>query len=364
MLEANPDLTPYQVRDILQRTATPISSYYAHEVGAGMLNAHAAVLESAFPQRRMGLWRATLNRGQVSFVTDQFQTSNGSVQPGVAYEPTFNLPQNTLLASIQIAWGPLLSINDLGLTVFDGNGFERGASNKNNQPGLTGKRERVVLKLPSTGAYRARVFNSLGIVGTVQPVSFLVEMTRVAYAPLSDVGGLSSDAKSDVYSALRTFSMSSYGANFRPAFSVSRADLAAALVLAGRAPQYISGQPLFADVRDQTTRNFVESVQRSPGGAIFLDVTTGSNFRPYDRVDRVTAAVALVRAAGLSPEVNGAPPLTLLDASSIPSSLRGYVSVALSRGLLTQNGALFNPQNSLTRLELAHALAVINGLGN
>ena len=38
MLEANPQLTPAQIRDILQRTATPLTAYYIHEVGAGMLN--------------------------------------------------------------------------------------------------------------------------------------------------------------------------------------------------------------------------------------------------------------------------------------------------------------------------------------
>ena len=70
MLEANPRLTPSQIKDILQRTATPLSSYYSHEVGAGMLNAHAAVLEAAFPQRRIGMWRSTLDRGQVRFVND------------------------------------------------------------------------------------------------------------------------------------------------------------------------------------------------------------------------------------------------------------------------------------------------------
>lgn len=45
MLEANPLLTPAQVRDILQRTATPMPFNYNYEVGAGMLNADAAVTE-------------------------------------------------------------------------------------------------------------------------------------------------------------------------------------------------------------------------------------------------------------------------------------------------------------------------------
>jgi len=48
------------------------------------------------------------------------------------------------------------------------------------------------------------------------------------------------------------------------------------------------------------------------------------------------------------------------DMLSIPTSLRGYVAVALSRGLLSKQGANFNPNQSLTRAELAHALAVIS----
>jgi serine protease AprX len=73
MLEANPNLSTTQIRDILQRTATPLANYYYHEVGAGLLNAHAAVLEAAFPDRRMGTWRATLDRDAVDFISDPIQ---------------------------------------------------------------------------------------------------------------------------------------------------------------------------------------------------------------------------------------------------------------------------------------------------
>jgi serine protease AprX len=362
MLEANPSLTPSQVKDILQRTATPLPTYYAHEVGAGMLNAHAAVLEAAFPQRRMGVWRAALDQGQVHFVTDQYQSFDGAVQPGGTYTTTFNLPQNTLVASIATAWGPMTSLNDLALSIYNIGGVKQGESNTVNQTGLTGKRERIALKLPAAGVYQARVVNTLGILGTLQSIVGTVEATRVEYAPVSDLSGLNNSSQADIYSALRTFVMSSYGRRFRPAFAVSRTDLAAALVLAGRAPQYMSAQQGYADVRDGTTRSFVESVQNAPGGAFFMDATAGGNFRPFDRVDRVTAAVVLVRAAGLTSEVSTAAPVTALDASTIPSNMRGYVSVALAHGLLTQNGSLFNPQGALTRADLAHALAVMNSL--
>ncbi len=43
MLEANPTLTPDQVKSALQSTATPMAGYSPHEVGAGFVNAFAAV---------------------------------------------------------------------------------------------------------------------------------------------------------------------------------------------------------------------------------------------------------------------------------------------------------------------------------
>ncbi|MGH9755998.1 MAG: S8 family serine peptidase, partial [Blastocatellia bacterium] len=113
MLEANPSLTPAQVRDILQRTATPMPPYYRFEVGAGMLNAHAAVLEAAFPERRMGMFRAAMDRGQARFVNDPLRIFTGSVKAGATHTSNITIPQNSLLASVQIAWGPELSTHDL-----------------------------------------------------------------------------------------------------------------------------------------------------------------------------------------------------------------------------------------------------------
>lgn len=43
MLEANPALTPDQVKSALELTATPMPGYQPHEVGAGYLNAYEAV---------------------------------------------------------------------------------------------------------------------------------------------------------------------------------------------------------------------------------------------------------------------------------------------------------------------------------
>ena len=362
MLEANPSLTPAQVRDILQRTATPLPPYYQHEVGAGMLNVHAAVLQAAFPNRRIGTWRGTLNRGQVKFINDPLTTFSGTVQPGLASDATLVIPQNVLLASVQISWGPLSSTSDLGLNVYDPAGSLNSQSNGINLPGLTGKRERIAIRVPNAGSWRASVISTLGVGPGTQSFVGVLEISRAQYAPMSDVANLGPTLREDIYQNLRTHTMWPIGNKFRADFSVTRAELAMTLVLGGRVPQYLPGRPSFSDTRDAETTLFVESAQWAPGGSLFMNTATGGRFRPNDSVDRLTAAVALVRAAGLraQAESNNAP-LTVIDALNIPSQLRGYVSLAISNDLLAA-GSSFLPQRPLTRGELAHAMATLQKL--
>ncbi|MGI9167883.1 MAG: S8 family serine peptidase [Pyrinomonadaceae bacterium] len=360
MLEVNPNLTPADVRTILQLTATPLAPYYSHEAGAGMLNVHAAVLRAAFSTRRIGTWRGTLNRGQVEFFKDPLTTFSASLEPGTVSETAVQLPDNTIFASVQIGWGPLWSVNDLGLRVYDNSGSLRGASNATNLPGLTGKQERVSLTAPSAGTWRVSVRNTLGSLGTTQQYFGALSVGRARYAPLNDIDHLSPDVRDEIYQNIRTFTMLPSGSRFRPDAAVLRSDLAATLMLGARVPQYLAGQPTYQDVRDSTTRLFVESVQTSPNGPLFVDALPGSQFKPNGTASRLTAAIALVRAAGLRSEAEAKAgiPLAFLDAASVPYEFRGYVSVATSLGLL-QGNSLFRPQAALTRAELAHAIAVI-----
>jgi len=125
-------------------------------------------------------------------------------------------------------------------------------------------------------------------------------------------------------------------------------------------PQYLPAQSSYTDVRDRATMVFVESAQASPNGALFPSVAPGGAFQPDATVDRLTAAVALVRAAGLRQQAEtGTYTLTYIDAASVPASLRGYVAVAVQNGLIKSSNTYFNPQGSFTRLDLAHALAQI-----
>jgi serine protease AprX len=359
MLEANPSLTPAQIKLILQRTATPLPAYYEHEVGAGMLNVHAAVLQSAFPGRRIGDWRI-LNSGQVQFYNDPLTTFTGTVQPGAVSDTTLRLPDNALLAAIQIGWGPLWSANDLSLQVYNNAGTLAEQSNSINLIGLTGKQEKVSLLTPTAGTWRVSVRNTFGVLGTSQPYSGVLQVGRANYASMRDVSSLNSALREAIYQNIRTLAMQPIGSNFKPELTATRADVAMALVAGAQVPQYVAAQPLYADVTDPTTRLFVESAQSVSDGAIFPDSAPGSQFRPNQGVTRLTAAVALVRAAGLRSEAESRAgmPLAFLDAATIPSDLRGYVSLAVAEGLLSSD-SLFQPQNPLTRGELAQAIAAI-----
>jgi len=372
MLEANPNLTPAQVRDILQRTATPLPAYYLHEVGAGMLNSHAAVLEAAFPQRRFGQWRGLAFQNQVQFEKSATQLFTGSVLPGAYNDSPVWLPQDALRASVQVAWGGLLSTSKLSLALLDSSGTQRAVANEEVFQGLTGRRQSAVINSAGAGVWTARVANVVGPAGAPMPISEngvtsagqsyygFVSVTRARYGALSDIGGLDSSSVAGIQQTFRSLVMTPVGQRFRPGFAVTRTDLARAMVLGGRVPQYLPAQSKYSDVRDRSTMLFVESIQAAPNGALFPFVT-GSSFQPNATVDRLTAVVALVRAAGLRQQAeSGTYTLTFTDTLSIPVSMRGYVAVAIQNGLIRPNGSAFSPQGLFTRVDLARAMACLS----
>jgi hypothetical protein len=77
-------------------------------------------------------------------------------------------------------------------------------------------------------------------------------------------------------------------------------------------------------------------------------------------VTRLTAAVVLVRAAGLRAEADAKAGTYLgyTDAATIPLALRGYVQVAVEKGLIS-SGQQFNPSGTFSRAELARGVATI-----
>lgn len=362
MLNANPNLTPAEIKDILSRTSTPLPNYYRHEVGAGMLNTYAAVLESAFPQRKMGYFRSVLDTNTVKYTTEISGIFNNTVNQNSYVSNSFVIPENTIQAGINIAWNN--GLNDLSLKLYNSNNNLVAESNYLNLLGLTGKREKINLNNPSSQTYTAKVQHTLNI-GTPQEFFGAVETTRLEVLPLNDISNLSITDQNLIKESLSSFVMTPIGNRFRPDFKVTRAELAEAFVRSGNVPQYMAGSILFPDVRDLSTRNAVESAQNNPDGKLFYDATTGNNFNPNSNASKLVATVAFVIASDLDTPQNLAlsiMPLTCFDTYKIPSQYRPYVALAINKGLIKLDGNKFNPDRSLTRLEMTKALVKLKNL--
>ncbi len=354
MLETNPSLSPAAVKDILSRTSTPLPRYFYHEAGAGMLNTYAAVLEAAFPDRHMGTFRSTLSRNAVRFSTTTSDPFTRMVFPGLTSSVNLTLPSNVVQASVGISWG--LSANDFGLKVFNSGNSLLGESNYLNLPGLTGRREKVVLRHPEGQLLRAAVSHTAGV-GIAQNIYGTLEMTRVEYPNLSDLSSLSPEMIAEAEKSLLTNLMLPEGKKYRPNSSVSRYDLAVAFLRAGLVPQYLAASRIYSDAKDIETRNAVESVQFNPDGKLFYDVSLGGSFYPNSAATRLVAAIAFVKAARLDDLAStSALSAGIADINSIPAQWRGYVAVALQRGFISLDGNSINPNRSVTRLELGRAL--------
>ncbi|HVF30565.1 MAG TPA: S8 family serine peptidase [Pyrinomonadaceae bacterium] len=359
MLETNPNLTPADVKDILGRTATPLPRYFYHEAGAGMLNAYAAVIEAAFPDRQMGAFRSTISRNGVRFTTRSSQIFEQMVFPNLTSSTNVSVPQNTVQASISVAWD--LSANDFGLKVYNADNVLLGESNYLNLPGVTGRREKVVFRNPLAGTLRTAVRHS-GYAGTSQKVFGSVEVTEVQYPTMLDLSSLSVEQVAHAEKSLLSSVMLPEGRKFRPGSIVTRSEFADAIVRSGLVPQYLASAAIFSDVRDGYSRNSVESIQSNPAGALIVDASTGGRFHPHNATTKLIAAIAFVRAAGLeSQAASSALPSTLTDVAMIPAQYRGLVAVALEKGFIKLDGSSFNPSRSLTRIELALGLNTIIG---
>lgn len=359
MLEVNPNLSPIKIKNILQRSATPLPNYFSHEVGAGMLNTYAAVLEAAFPKRSTGTFRASLGGEGVKYATSTSQISSYQVNPNAMTSAVTLLPYNTVQTSFYIAWGRS-SANNLGLSIYDGNGTLAGRSDHANTTGLFGRSEKVSVTLPSTANLQAQVNSMLGNLGN-QNFLMANESTTVEFSAFTDIANLSSQNKAYISEALRKFLVPASGPKFNPGSAVSRADLAAAIARTGKVPQFVAGAPMYSDVLDLTTRTSVESVQANPGGSLIFDASLGGEFQPDQPASRLVAAVAFVKAAQLDGlAATSILPITMTDAGAIPLQWRGYVAVALQKGWLTLNNNKFEPKASLNRIDLTRSIVAIS----
>jgi serine protease AprX len=358
MLQANPQLTPDQIKFILQDTATPMLGYSRYEVGAGHLNTYSAVRKAAF-NTSFGQFRSLLNNSVVSLAKEAVSEFSGVIAPGSSYSTHIEIPQDTVFATVQVGWVRRSGIAN-GLNV----NFQRHGQFYQSNPAtvlLAGDKmfkTGVTVAEPPVGDWTITVNNtSNNVTGGAQSFICSIEIIRANYNGLSNINQLPELQQLAVKRALRS-GLIDFGAGGFATSPASRMEVARTLMLGGgaRVPVYLPYSPSFVDLPNDGSAVFVESLARSQNGNVLG--ATGTNFNPQAQADRVAVAVALVRLLGLEQEAQSSTLAVgeIADRDAIPENLRGFVAVALRRHLMSldETGS-FGPFNPIMRGELAQA---------
>jgi serine protease AprX len=401
MLEANPLLTPAEVKRILQETATRMPGYKPFEVGAGYANAYAAVqkafqLNTPFgaPLRVTGV-PATVDRRVIHENT--FNYSPVSL-PG-AYKHTFAMAPGASLLEVKIEFDGLQvplygnAGNPLLLDVFDPAG-NRYLANDLFFALYGTRRLVVVVNNPMPGNWTAEVKaltplgNNIGNTLTFPDrIHETITATFVTAPPVNDIQGHAAQGAIEM-ALVNGFLGLCSSTNFCPNRNVRRSELARAFTQFGAVRQFLplGGGSTFTDV-SAADRPFVEAV--AARGAAMRDREfrfggviegNGSSFNPNGTVTRAEIARMLVRGIGgdvaalahtgdVTVQHNGRS-YVLADQDQIPAALRGYVHVAINSNMLNvfwtvQQGPLdlqptlvasFEPGTAMTRADAAVAI--------
>ncbi|HVG33354.1 MAG TPA: S8 family serine peptidase [Pyrinomonadaceae bacterium] len=354
VLSANPSLLPEDVRTVLERTATPLGVYDVFEAGAGLANVHAAVDLALNPQKPYGNFGFT-GKG-LALTKQDGGVIDGVVASNASNPHNFSVPANTLFTFVQLEWGAAagedqlivdntkLAANDLDLTVRYRDPrqtapSQQATADQINLGGLFGSRETVKLEFPAEGSATADVNSGLAGLGNNTDQPYRLTITHYLYDPneAGDLAGVDTATRIKALRLVYDRMMFTEAGAFRPDQPLSRMEMARALMFGARVMQYIPNQPSFTDIAAATPDALVvESLKREG-----VMGTKGSTFGPTAAVTRVDEAVALVRALRLTAQADALKNSdvkvggqTITDNAKIPAELRGYVQLAIDKGLM------------------------------
>ncbi|MDB6113151.1 MAG: peptidase [Lacunisphaera sp.] len=396
MLDANPALTPDQVKQIIVDTATVMPGYADWEVGAGYINAWAAVDKVFNPGKTYASLAKSSYNAQVatnkapeeSFIIEYSPTATPGPDSSNARHFTVAAGVDTLEVAIEYGNTDLtLFGNILILKVYAPDGTTY--ANAGSVIFVTDTPRRYVRVLyPTPGDWVVEVRGARGLAAAPQAsspvalalpdtVGVFIDRTSLALSGVSDIAGNAYEG--EIVHALK-FRYLDVGTNgkFSPTQTVTRAGFADALRMNTPLRQAVhpatftdvasAQQPLMQAVAasGSTLRHF----DFAAGGLI---TPVGAQFKPSLALTRLELAVALVRALGQDADAQAlaGTPVTVTNQSGevivvsdlldIPSDKRGYVQLALNKSILapifgTLRTARFNPNGTLTRAELAAAV--------
>ncbi|WP_265575554.1 S-layer homology domain-containing protein [Bacillus fonticola] len=360
VLEANPLLSPSEVKDLLQETATNMPGYEPWEVGAGYVNAYAAV-DKAFTNQPYGqtvnLYRDFTSNVESDTTQEDFSVdyNPATFVSDNAYEFTVEEGLTSLVAQVNAEGilGQTGNPVNLVLIAPDGTEYSSGISVL-----FTLEYNRTVsVSNPLAGKWKAEIrglrgdeANPVGI-ATPEVVNGSIKFSRVSgFSGLNDIEG--HEAAAAIKMAVNERLVDGFkNGNYKPDEKLKRKDLAEYLVMGAEIRQALPASPTFKDVSEGDVA-FVEAVTAK--GAAFRDVRNifdgvmlakeNDTFSPKASVSRAELAYSLVQALGLQEEAldftgeltvqYGEERIVIEDVGSIPSDLKGYVQLALDLNIL------------------------------
>lgn len=394
LLEADPTLSPAEVKTLLQNTATNMPGYETWEVGAGYVNAYAA-LDAVFNNQTYG---ATLNSEKTfnANVSEQTKREDFSVEyvAATSSQHKFSVEEGVSILSAKVDAAGLLGEtgNPVNLVLIspDGTEYSSGISLLFS----TTYDRTVIVNNPLAGEWKAEVRglrgNDLNPIGLAVPetVEGILSFTKVnGITGLTDIAGHAAAPAIALGVANHLFDSNSKG-QFKPDDKLTRSDLATYLVMGAEIRQSLPGTPSFNDVSSSITP-FAEAVTAK--GAAFRDYGQFSNgvmkanangaFDPKGSVTKAELAYSLVQSLGMqkqAEEFTGVVTvqykderIAIKDQDSIPADLKPYVQLALDLNILnaqfsvTQGiydltptvQAIFNPSEQVLRGDFAVAFS-------
>ena len=389
ILEANKSLTPDDVKALLQKTATNMPGRQSWEVGAGYVNAFAAV-DQAF--RSTAAYGTTVNNS-----ARVFNSSVNSMSKATPFTIDFN-PALTAGNSKFFVVGP--GVNSLEVKI-SSPGFMGETGNPTNLVLVdpTGARRSsgtsllftispdrsVAVTSPMPGTWQLVVEGLRGVAAPETIKGNITQETGSGTTNLKDVVG--NPAAAAIQMAVSKRLMDGLTTGFGPDQPLTRIQLADYLLMGQGIRQFLplNGVNSFVDV---TGSDVLLTEAVSVKGAAQRDrlhvldgvmlPTSAGTFSPTAVVDRTSVAYSLVQSLGfqqnalaragkaITVNFNGQS-IPVDDAAGIPDNLKGYVSIALELKLInaffsiTQGPtdlqpvvrATFNPKQTVTRGEYA-----------
>lgn len=369
LLEANPALTPDQIKSVVVATATPMAGYARHQVGAGYLNVLAGLDAVKNPSKAYG---AVLNQTYLATLSGN-STTDAWTQPfdpsaGAPTHP-FTVGANGVETDVFLTWDN--TANTFNLAVTDPGGIQT-STGSNLTAAVYGLQASLTFSAPAAGNWLTTVYGlkgqSTGTVGV--GVTDTLHGTIMSYygtfSGLADVDG-SPYAPFIRRAVVRRLMDSADGTNFLPDALLTRGQMAVLLASDCWIRQSQIAPLAFSDV-PAPLAPYVQAVT-SAGGPLrdtFMQagpVVNGTGlFQPNGPVSRAEVAKWLVRSLGKDADAQAAmtTATSYYDDAQIPDDARGYVVVATNLGLMTgfadpppYEGATltysFQPKVSMTR---------------